>query len=105
MYEPEDAAYDTYVSEHGDPLPEVVTEPFPPIAIVKLCKGGERLELRLYATPRMIVETWPATRTVPGVVREIPYGPRADGHEALNIMIRQFALVGWTLAYSWTARS
>src|SRR3982750_4611011 len=100
MYEPEDAAYDTYVSEHGDPFLEMDVEQLAPVAIVKLRKNGERLELRLYTSPRMIVETGPGSS-----IREIPYGPRHDGRDMLDVMAGQFIYDGWSLSYSWTANA
>lgn len=104
-YEPEDAAYDAYVADHGDPYVDMELPQFPHVAEVRMhpvADGGESLELRLYTTPRMIVEAWPARgERTPRVVREIPYGPRTDGSELLDNMVSGFTKNGWTLGYSW----
>lgn len=102
MYEPEDAAYDAYVAEHGDPLDVIDAEQPAPAAIVLMHKGAERLEFRLYRTPRMIVETWPPFGTMPGTIREIPYGQRQNGIDLLDMYVNNASQTGWHFDYSWT---
>lgn len=98
MYDESDAAYDEYVAQHGEIDIDQCWEIMAVAAeTATMSRHSETVEIRLYTHPRVITVTYPRVDAwTPGVVREVPYGPRQDGHELLLSMIREHGVKGWT---------
>lgn len=100
-YEPEDAAYDAYVAEHGDPMDGLddALRGFAPALTVVMRRHDETLEIRVYAEPRVFTFTYPPVGpsgpAAFGFVREVPYGPRDDGAALLLKFINDFEAAEW----------
>jgi hypothetical protein len=103
MYDEDDAAYDAYVAERGDPmdtLDQEHEEVHRPVLTVVMTRHDETVEIRAYADPRVLTFTYPPLAVTDGpdaygMVREVPYGPRQDGSALLLKFINDFEAGSW----------